>query len=176
MDQTLDEFLTRRLSDLESAEIPLRKALDENLQEQEKVRRAALAAGVSLPTKIAAVGVSISRPVAIGVVQRKMPSLKTIKEAVVAVLGSSLFGLTALEILDQINSLHGMDYPRTSLSPQLSRLKSEGVIEKNGKIWRLASAVAANDKPASLPLQTGLAGLEQEPQAPGGEARPGGGT
>ncbi len=62
-------------------------------------------------------------------------SIATIKEAVVAVLDEAGRGLTALEILPKINERLGVDYPRTSLSPQLSRLKAEKEIHLVGKHW-----------------------------------------
>jgi len=47
--------------------------------------------------------------------------------------------MTALEILAAINLKFGTDYPRTSLSPQLSRLKADGRIEREGIVWRLTN-------------------------------------
>lgn len=47
-------------------------------------------------------------------------------------------GMTALEILAAINLKFSSDYPRTSLSPQLSRLKAEGKLTREGIVWHLS--------------------------------------
>jgi hypothetical protein len=63
----------------------------------------------------------------------------TIKQAVLEVLKDHPEGMTALEILAQINTRYfGGDIPRTSLSPQLSRLKdNDQKIELTGNKWFL---------------------------------------
>jgi hypothetical protein len=62
----------------------------------------------------------------------------TIKDFVVRVLSERPRGLVAVDILSAINRRFGTDYPRTSLSPQLSRLKQEGVLDREGLVWRIA--------------------------------------
>jgi hypothetical protein len=172
MYSTLDKFLIERLSDLESEESGLRKALGENLAEQDKVRRAANAAGVDLISKITSSTFSRSAQFIPPAPHHRHPSLKTIKEAVVSVLSTSLFGMTALEILDEINKRHGMDYPRTSLSPQLSRLKNEGIINKDGKVWCLVNSGTKKDRapnanalePQNIPDQRDQTGAVKSPE------------
>ncbi len=61
----------------------------------------------------------------------------TIKQMIVEVLGLMPEGAEALTILQHINSRFKASLERTSLSPQLSRLKNEGVIERNGLVWSL---------------------------------------
>lgn len=63
----------------------------------------------------------------------------TIMQAVLEVLQDRPDGLTALEILDEINSRYfGGSIVRTSLSPQLSRLKDrDKKIELVGNKWFL---------------------------------------
>ena len=63
----------------------------------------------------------------------------TIKQAVLEVLKDHPEGMTALEILSQINTRYfGGDILRTSLSPQLSRLKdNDRKIELRGNKWFL---------------------------------------
>jgi len=63
----------------------------------------------------------------------------TIKQAVIEVLKDHLEGMTALEILAAINSRYfGGRILRTSLSPQLSRLKDDdGKIELKRNKWFL---------------------------------------
>jgi len=68
----------------------------------------------------------------------KLPS--TIKEAVMLVLAEEPTGLPALDILSRINKRFGWGYARTSLSPQLSRLKVENRIGYYGGRWFIADA------------------------------------
>lgn len=47
-------------------------------------------------------------------------------------------GATAVELLDYFSEAYGRnDVPRTSLSPQLTILKNEGKISREGLVWRL---------------------------------------
>jgi hypothetical protein len=170
--QTLDDLLAQRLSDLIGSEAALRKALGENLNEQQKVRLAANAAGVNLIEPRVLQTLALPTEPTGAMPFRRHPSLKTIKEAVVSVLNASLFGMTALEILEKIDTLHGMDYPRTSLSPQLSRLKNDGVIAKDGKIWRLVPPSAKKNEapsanalePQNIPHQGDQTGAVRSPE------------
>jgi hypothetical protein len=75
-------------------------------------------------------------------IERRTIPEKTIKQAVMEVLKGRVSGMTALEILAEINKRFSVDYPRTSLSPQLSRLKAEGKIKREGNTWRIANALA----------------------------------
>lgn len=59
----------------------------------------------------------------------------TIKDAILDVLANNPDGADAQEILAMINEGYGLSVVRTSLSPQLSRLKSEGKITLTGKVW-----------------------------------------
>lgn len=68
-------------------------------------------------------------------INRRLPAVPTIKKAVLDVLENYPSGLSALQILAEINERYGTDYPRTSLSPQLSRLKQEEKLSKNGTLW-----------------------------------------
>jgi len=61
----------------------------------------------------------------------------TIKEMVLIILKDYPDGLIALDILSKINSHFNQTFIRTSLSPQLSRLKRSGDIYKIGKFWLL---------------------------------------
>lgn len=45
-------------------------------------------------------------------------------------------GLTALEIIDQIRVRWNVDVKRTSLSPQLTRLKNDGEIYNDKGVWK----------------------------------------
>jgi len=57
----------------------------------------------------------------------------TIKDMVLEILPKHPDGLTALEILAHIEQDFGQSIMRTSLSPQLSRLKSSGKIKRDNK-------------------------------------------
>jgi hypothetical protein len=61
----------------------------------------------------------------------------TIKEAALKVLADYPNGLTAIEILKEINDRFGMNIVRSSLSPQLSRLKQDDRISQSGMVWSL---------------------------------------
>jgi hypothetical protein len=63
----------------------------------------------------------------------------TIKEMVVQALGEHFpSGATANQLLDYFRLEWGRKEMRTSLSPQLSRLKEGGIITLRGKVWHLA--------------------------------------
>ncbi|MGB6228655.1 MAG: hypothetical protein WBF53_00830 [Litorimonas sp.] len=75
---------------------------------------------------------------------RRQPNLSnrlTIKDMIVDVLGKRRDGGTSDDIIEWVKEVHGAEVPRSSMSPQLSRLKSEGAItlDNSNKIWRLAS-------------------------------------
>jgi hypothetical protein len=75
----------------------------------------------------------LPRP-SLGITRRVTPTV-TIKEAVMSVLQSYPNGLPALQILEEINKRNSTNYRRTSLSPQLSRLKQEGKLTQQGINW-----------------------------------------
>lgn len=62
----------------------------------------------------------------------------TIKGMILKVLEQENAPLTAIEILNLINARFDKDIERTSLSPQLSRLKEEGSVLYDNKYWTLA--------------------------------------
>lgn len=61
----------------------------------------------------------------------------TFQDMVVEVLKRRPQGAGAKELLILIKDFHGKSIMRSSLSPQLSRLKSNGVLSLEGGIWRL---------------------------------------
>lgn len=127
----LREFLQTRERELTAQILPIRKEI---AQMQETL--------ASLEEELAEIQKSAE---AIGMVngvrtQRaaKAPTKEgTIKDYAVQVLADAPNGLVALDILARINERFGTDYPRTSLSPQLSRLKNEGRIARRGVVWFL---------------------------------------
>ncbi|HZG47851.1 MAG TPA: hypothetical protein VEZ41_16520 [Allosphingosinicella sp.] len=81
----------------------------------------------------------------------------TMKELVLKALAEQFpGGAAAKDLLDFFANAWGRgDVVRTSLSPQLSRLKEEGKIVLNGLIWRLAGTAAdeaANEHDYQEPL------------------------
>lgn len=59
----------------------------------------------------------------------------TIKEMAKEVLSRQPNGLNSAGILDGIKKMFGRDIERTSLSPQLSRLKEDGELALDGEVW-----------------------------------------
>jgi hypothetical protein len=128
----LKDFLSRRRKELAAALAPLmdeRAHLDAKIhglrRELTEIDQAAKAIGLEEAK-------SETRLLA---EHRKAPPL-TIKEAVLAVLREDENGLTALDILAKINRRFGLGIIRTSLSPQLSRLKRDRKIANEGTLWR----------------------------------------
>lgn len=91
----------------------------------------------------------------------------TIKEMVVEVLGVLPRGADALEILRLINERFNAGLARTSLSPQLSRLKQEGLLDRQGMTWFLNEKGPAEAGP-SLFLGAASAGGGFPPDRPEG--------
>ena len=82
----------------------------------------------------------------------------TMKELVIQALAEQFRnGATAHQLLDFfVHAWNRPDIKRSSLSPQLSRLKTEGKIARKGLVWRLADAeIAENETPAD-DLLTGV--------------------
>lgn len=64
----------------------------------------------------------------------------TIKEMIINVLTDNVAGGQSDDLIKWINIKYGTMIPRTSMSPQLSRLKADGtvILDQSTKIWRLA--------------------------------------
>lgn len=71
---------------------------------------------------------------------------RNIQEMAVCVLGPSQ-GLTALEIIEKIYNKYQVLIPRTSLSPQLTRLKNRGLIERDSRVWYVTPTPLLTGKP-----------------------------
>ncbi|MFT9448718.1 hypothetical protein [Gluconobacter japonicus] len=61
----------------------------------------------------------------------------TIKEMILSVLTDFSDGLNAIVIGEQIHKKFNKEFERSSISPQLSRLKKEGLVSLSGDIWVL---------------------------------------
>lgn len=64
----------------------------------------------------------------------------TLKGMSLYVLRKTPSGLTANQILERIRLEFGAEVARSSLSPQLSRLRNEGILVREGKNWRRVGA------------------------------------
>ncbi|WVT73442.1 hypothetical protein QM996_18505 [Sinorhizobium chiapasense] len=88
----------------------------------------------------------------------------TIKEMVVDVLSGRPDGAEASDILQLILNSFGEEIPRSSLSPQLSRLKEEGTIVLHGRTWKLSEYDEGSDGETSEPSTEG-GGAVREPDS-----------
>lgn len=66
----------------------------------------------------------------------------TIREMVLSVLGVMTDGLEVNELIEFIQTIFGVEVARTSLSPQLSRMKAEGELELVGDTWKVTAPAA----------------------------------
>ena len=91
-----------------------------------------------------------------------------IKRLVLEALKSEPNGLDALGILAKINQLAAKPYLRTSLSPQLSRLKEDGYIMLEGKIWKLKKIEPLDANPSKEPSKGSDTTLAKDREAGSG--------
>lgn len=163
--ETLADFIRRRRREISEAKADLEAELAMLDAETAQLNLAAQAAGiVAVDVVPADAGLTGDPPIRIRV-RRRIPSEKTIKDAVIEILRETGRGMEASEILPAVNARLGTEYPRTSLSPQLSRLKDDGLLQRNGTLWSLlhqtpkmneASAQAeASSNPSPAEDQTG---------------------
>jgi len=68
----------------------------------------------------------------------------TIKDLALEALRAYPVGLDTNQIIAEIKEKHGQDIARSSMSPQLSRLKADGEIEQVGHVWRIVSLKNSN--------------------------------
>lgn len=154
---TLQEFIHGRVRELANDELRLKHELQKISDERDQLRKAAMAAGVHFEPSSQPESLTTPQPRSFtdqmneiessirGATRRTLPE-RTIKDAVLEVLKDMGHGLSALEILTSINTKFETNYPRTSLSPQLSRLKAEGVLDRRGMIWHLAEPKAEKEE------------------------------
>lgn len=124
------DTIKTRLEDLRAEVRPLEAELEQVL------RGIKAMAGLFPPT-----GVIASRNAVAHRQRMANPDAKelTIKQMVIATLREHLpNGATANEMLDAFLRNWGRKEMRTSLSPQLTRLKRDGKIDLHGKVWTLA--------------------------------------
>jgi hypothetical protein len=61
----------------------------------------------------------------------------TIKDWICKALAANAHGLETEAVIEAVKQLGGPEVIRSSMSPQLSRLKSDGVIKQVGRLWIL---------------------------------------
>lgn len=77
---------------------------------------------------------------------QRLRSKSTIKLEVLSVLRRYRDGLTALDILSELNKTTRPGMPREVLSPQLSRLKQAGRLVAERGFWRLPRSYEISEK------------------------------
>lgn len=63
----------------------------------------------------------------------------SIKDWVIKALTAYPDGLDTEALIEAVRKMHGPIFLRSSTTPQLSRLKSAGLIRQDGRLWRLST-------------------------------------
>ena len=172
--ERLPEYLRLRREELEAQAEPLRVQLKVIEDEIVQLNRISGFIGERITTMAVATGSFSVVGSQVQAIRTRRPSETSMRTAVLSVLAKNDGGLTARDLLPLVNDRLGTDYPRSSLSPQLSRLKADNVIGRDGMVWRL---VARKDEAATqTPEAAGVAASYQQPPAHDREAGSGGGT
>lgn len=147
MTAAIEDILRDALEEVEGRIRAIEDSLVPVYAEREKVLRA-LAAIASPATKPVLQGQEISGNLINGGTANPFASL-TMKELIIkALLERFENGATAAQLLSFFSEAWGRkDIMRSSFSPQLSRLKNDGVIVLNGKVWSLASDDVNENEP-----------------------------
>jgi hypothetical protein len=127
--ERLSEFIARRRRELDDAEARLRAQLTAIIQERHALQ-VAEHAEVSTNKMHSSEDYKYKK--------RKIKS-GTIMSDVLNILRKHPRGMIALDILAELNKEREYPLERTSLSPQLSRLKYAGYIDLRGSNWTLRS-------------------------------------
>jgi hypothetical protein len=152
----LHEFLKTQHAELASRLARLRSQLHQVESELAELKKAAAAIGLALPefTPQPEESDLIDQSETVINSRQKLQSPHiTMKQAAERILECAANGLTVGEILDIMKRDYDLPYPRSSLSPQLSRLKQDGIVVQKGGKWILRK-FAEND----LPAGTGIFG------------------
>jgi hypothetical protein len=72
----------------------------------------------------------------------------SIKDWIMKALMQASKGLETDEVIEAVTAIGGPTVLRNSMTPQLSRLKGAGLIEQEGRLWRLVSHNAAQNDEA----------------------------
>ena len=87
----------------------------------------------------------------VGAQPRKKSSEPTIKEMIVDVLEGREDGATSDEIITLVKDKYEKAVPRSSMSPQLSRLKGDERVTRENERWMLPKFASGNSDGASDP-------------------------
>lgn len=141
----LRDYLEQRESELLTEIGDLHRKLAPLEAELAEVRRAKAAIGMPI-SDAAPADEKLLRSVTLerfDEVQRTSPYAHlTMKQLVVKALGEHFqHGAETRELVDFFRDAWGRDIARTNLSPQISRLYSEGVISRTGRLWVLTEAL-----------------------------------
>lgn len=139
----LRDFIAKRRSEIHTEMAKLRAELEE-LQAAERAVSSSAATVDNMP---------VTPPPSFGTTSSDG---MTIKQYVMDILVQHASGLTAREIITAICDAHGVAIERTSLSPQLSRLKSEGKITLIGRKWHVRRGRPAASYKYESPDKAGL--------------------
>lgn len=71
----------------------------------------------------------------------------SIKDWIIKALTINPFGLETDNVINEIVQMGGPTVERSSVTPQLSRLKSSGLIEKRGRLWQLPIQTQREETP-----------------------------
>ncbi|MFL5297394.1 MAG: hypothetical protein ACJ798_13515 [Phenylobacterium sp.] len=63
----------------------------------------------------------------------------SIKDWVLRALAQAPFGLETERVIEAVHRAGGPEVPRSSMTPQLSRLKAAGLITQYGRVWAIPS-------------------------------------
>lgn len=145
---SLREFLSARRAELAKTLADLddqRRPILAELAEIEAAEKALTADGLP-PTDTAEEAVKPANPAT-----KRSREIRpgSIKDKVLTVLRNRPTGADANEILELIANQFGEAIERTSLSPQLSRLKKEEWLVLDGSVWRVADKNETPDVGAS---------------------------
>lgn len=125
---TFEEFTRARYTTLLQQRAQLYAQLRAVQKEMEEIERASRASGLQLIK---------SEAPKTNDAHKSKKTTKTMKDASIETLKKHPNGLPAVEILLEVNKILGSNYVRSSLSPQLSRLKKDGIIYDTNGIWTL---------------------------------------
>ena len=157
--QTL-RLLRQRRSELERRHVELQAMLEPVKRELAQVDIAIRALTPDAAVAIPPLGADGSAAAVAHFRRRENPDVQkmTFKQLVVKALSEHFEnGATANELLDFFKSNWCREIMRTSLSPQLSRLKNDNLIELHGKVWHLSRVVKAFGTPGLFPDENGEA-------------------
>jgi hypothetical protein len=138
MDQNIRDTLRDREQELKKRIFEIRQQLDPLEKELADVQRAKHALGMLGGTNVRDNAGSAMRPVHIDPLDARALQYMTMKELVLKALAEHFQnGTTSKELVLFFASAWGRRIGRENLSPQLSRLKSDGFLDRQGNIWLL---------------------------------------